>query len=85
MLTDTQVQVLSAVNDYCESLGTMELDHEKGPMPDLLADLELPDAELYTALSDLHELGLIKAERAWQRDYPVLIFGLTAQGRQELP
>jgi len=84
-LTETQERVLVAVNDYCESLGNMTLNHETEPLPDLLADLKLAEAEVYTALGDLHELGLIRGKKAWGRQYPVHIRGLTATGRQELP
>jgi RIO-like serine/threonine protein kinase len=83
MLTDTQVQVLSAVNDHCEIHGRMNVGGV--PMPDLLADLGMPDAEVYTALSDLHELGLIKGVMAAESDYPIIVMGLSARGRQELP
>jgi hypothetical protein len=81
MLTDTQVQVLSAINDHCEIQRPMKLD----PLPDLLADLELPNGEVYQAVADLHELGLIVGVTGEEFDYPVLVSGLTARGRQELP
>ena len=81
MLTDTQVQVLSAINDQCEIQRPMKLD----PLPDLLADLELPNGEVYQAVADLHELGLIVGVTVEEFDYPVLVSGLTARGRQELP
>jgi DNA-binding IclR family transcriptional regulator len=55
-------------------------------MPDLLADLGLPEAEVYAAVADLHELGLIAGTgKAWDRRYAVRIDGLTARGWQELP
>lgn len=84
MLTDTPVQVLAAINDYCELLGSMELDHEQRPLPDLLADLRLPDDEVYIAVSDLYELGLIRGVSVAERPYPVRVDGLTAKGRQRL-
>lgn len=84
MLTDAQVQVLGAVNDHCEVHGQLVLD-EAQPMPDLLGDLGLPDAELLTAVADLHELGLIVGVLIAERSYPILVTGLTARGRQELP
>lgn len=84
MLTNTQVQVLSAINDYCEIHERLDLDSSR-PIPDLLADLELPDLELYLAVADLHELGLISGLTIAERPYPIAVMGLTALGRQELP
>lgn len=84
MLTDTQVQVLGAVNDHCEVHGQLVLDLAQ-PMPDLLADLGLPTDELLTAVADLHELGLIVGMTTAEFAYPTHISGLTAKGRQELP
>lgn len=85
VLTDTQVQVLAAINDHCESLGVMELDHDQRPLPDLLLDLRLPEDEVYGAVSDLYELGRIRGVSVAERPYPVRVDGLTAKGRQELP
>lgn len=85
MLTDTQVRVLSAINDFCEIHGRMDLSTGDEPLPDLLADLELPDAEVYQAIADLHELGLISGVPVAEVAYPVVVLGLTARGRQELP
>lgn len=84
MLTDTQVQVLAAVNDHCESIGTLFLDQNK-PLPDLLQDLKLAGTEVYTAMGDLQELGLIRGTEVAELNYPVRVDGLTARGRQELP
>ncbi len=84
MLTDAQVQVLAAVNDHCEIHERLELDQSE-PLPDMLADNGLPDAEIFTAVSDLHQLGLIQAVTVAELNYPVLVTGLTAKGRQELP
>ena len=55
------------------------------PLPDLLSDLELPDDEVYQAVADLMELGLIFGTPVAELPYPVLVTGLTARGRQELP
>lgn len=84
MLTDAQVAVLEAVNDYCEINGQWQPNRE-APLPDLLADLERPDDEIYTALADLYELGLIEGADVAEFRYPILVTGLTANGRQELP
>ncbi len=85
MLTDTQVQVLAAVNDHCESLGRMLIAPNVDPLPDLLLDLGLPTEELLTALTDLQELGLIIGVAVPEIRHPFLVDGLTAKGRQELP
>lgn len=85
MLTDAQTAVLEAINDHCEIHGQMKLDHLTTPLPDLLADLQRPDAEVYRAVADLYELGLIKGVEMAERDYPIIVLGLTAKGRQELP
>ena len=85
LLTDTQVQVLAAINDHCEALGELGLDHVAEPLPALLAGLELIDQEVYTAVKDLFALGLIEGVEIAERDYPVKVLGLTALGRQELP
>lgn len=85
MLTDTQVQVLAATNDHCEVHRRMNVGSGQAPLPDLLADLLLPDQEIYQALADLHELGLIKGTTAWGAKHPIIVLGLTAHGRQELP
>lgn len=50
--------MLAAINDHCESLGSMELDQR--PLPDLLLDLRVPDDEVYVAVSDLYELGRVR-------------------------
>jgi hypothetical protein len=84
VLTDTQVQVLTAINDHVESVGQMPLS-ESQPLPDLLADLGLTDDEVYMAVADLHELGLIEGSTAAEAAYPVLVTRSTARGRQELP
>lgn len=83
MLTDTQVQVLSTVNDHCEINGDWAV--KPGEMPPLLAELGLPTDELLTALRDLHSLGLIEGEEVAEADYPALVCGLTTKGRRELP
>lgn len=85
MLTVTQRQVLRAINDHCEIHGTLLLDRTSRPLPDLLANLGLPGAEVYTAVADLYELGLINGVMAGGAPYPVRIDGLTTMGRQELP
>jgi hypothetical protein len=84
MLTDTQVQVLSSINDYCDSNGRLELDPAQ-PLPDLLAELQIPDAELYQAVGHLHELGLIEGVVVAEFYYPVVVLGLTLAGHGELP
>lgn len=84
MLTDTQVQVLAAVNDHLEIHGRMEVEVEKGLAP-LLADLGLPTGEVLQALGDLHELDCIEGVMVAEFDYPVLITRVTAKGRRELP
>lgn len=84
MLTETQVDVLTAVNDHLEVHGRMTLSPTE-PLPGLLVDLELPDAEIYQAVGDLHELGLIEGATAAEIRYPVLVTRVTARGRQELP
>lgn len=68
MLTDAQVQVLAAVNDHCEVHGRLYLDTSKA-LPDLLADLGLPDAEVYQSVGDLHELGLINGVPVAETDH----------------
>jgi hypothetical protein len=86
VLTSAQVDVLIAINDYCEAnQEDMLLDHSSLDLPDLLKDLQRPDAEVYQAVADLHELGLINGFEVAERHYPVRIQGLTATGRQELP
>ncbi len=85
MLTDAQVETLIAINDYCETYGELRLDHDAEPLPDLLHDLQRPDQEVYQAVADLYELGLITGVPVAERGYPVVVMGLTAQGRQELP
>jgi hypothetical protein len=45
MRADTQVQVLSAINDH----GQIQLQMKLDPLPDLLADLELPNGEVNRA------------------------------------
>jgi hypothetical protein len=86
VLTDVQSETLVALNDLCEvEAGPILLDHESQPLPERLRDLNRPDLEVYQAISDLYELGLITGTPVHQRDYPVRIQGLTARGRQELP
>ncbi len=85
MVTHTQRQVLSAINDYCQIHGHMDLDHNTTPLPDLLADLQLPDDQVYEAVGDLHELELIFGADSAEHAYPVRVMGLTAKGRQQLP
>ena len=85
MLTDTQVQVLAAVNDHCEALGPMTVAPAERPLPDLLTDLELPTAEVLQALTDLHEVGMFVAVTVAELRHPIIIDRLTAKGRQELP
>jgi hypothetical protein len=86
MLTDPQRDVLVALNDLCEvGDGNVLLDHESMPLPDRLRDLNRPDAEVYQAIADLHELGIIEGVEVAQRPYPVRIQRVTARGRQYLP
>jgi hypothetical protein len=40
---------------------------------------------VYQAVADLHEFGLIVGVTVEEFDYPVLVSGLTARGRQEPP
>lgn len=84
MLTDTQVQVLAAINDHCEIYNKVLLG-PGDPLPNLLADLDIPDDEVYTAVADLHELGLINGVKSFGPAHPIRVDGLTARGRQELP
>jgi hypothetical protein len=86
VLTDVQVQVLVATNDYLEiNPGRMEVGMEGEGLPVLLTDLELPTAELVQALSDLDELGLIEGVSVAEATHPIIVNGVTARGRQELP
>ena len=85
MLTEGQLDTLIAINDHCDIHGELRLDHEASGLPDLLADLGRPDDEVYQAVADLHDLGLIDGTLVDQRSYPVLVTGLTARGHQELP
>jgi hypothetical protein len=77
------VQVLTAVNDQCDVHGAFDVD--VAALPDLLRDLGLPDAELLTALADLHELGLIEGIAVAECRHPIRVTRVTARGRQELP
>jgi len=81
MLTDTQVQVLAATNDHCEVHGRMNVGTGEAPLPDLLADLEMPEQEVRQALADLHELGLIKGTPAFAARHPIIVTGLRATGQ----
>ena len=81
---DPAFRVLSAINDYCEIHGPMDLDHNTHPLPDLLADLEMPDAQVYQAVATLYELELITGAVVAEFSYPVRVMALTAKGRQEL-
>jgi len=83
MLTDTQVQVLGAVNDHCEIHGAWTVKPVE--LPPLLAELDLPTGELLTALRELAALGLIEGVPVAEAGYPVVVCGLTGEGRQELP
>ncbi len=65
MLTEAQLDTLIALNDYCELHGRLLLGDTDGALPDILADLERPDDEVYQAV--------------------IIVEGLTARGRQELP
>ncbi len=85
MLTETQLGVLVALNDLCELEDKVLLDHESGPPPDRLRDLGCPDTQIYKAVADLHQLGLIDGVTVAQRNYPSRIQGLTAYGRQAIP
>lgn len=84
MLTETQVDALTAINDHLEVHGRMDLSPSQ-PLPGLLNDLGLPDEEIYQAVGDLHELGLIEGSTAAEINFPVLVTRVTARGRQELP
>lgn len=84
MLTPPQVDVLTAINDHLEIHDRLLLAPDQ-PMPDLLRDLDLPDAEVYQAAGDLEELGLIEGIRAAEFNHPIRITRVTARGRQELP
>lgn len=86
MLTDTQVQILAATNDYLEiNPAQLEVGMAGETLPDLITDLELPTGEVLQALSDLHELGLIEGVPVAEADHPVIVTRVTASGRQELP
>lgn len=84
MVTFAQGRVLSAINDYCEIHGPLDLDHNTRPLPDLLADLQMPDDQVCQAVGDMYELELITRVGAAEFAYPVSVMGLTAKGRQEL-
>ena len=84
MLADTQTDVLIAINDLCEIHGRVNLGPDQA-LPSALEDLERPCGEVLQALADLHELGLIRAVEVAELDYPPVVLGLTARGRQELP
>jgi hypothetical protein len=84
VLTDTQVQVLAAINGHLEIYEGLPLAREQ-PLPEPLADLGLSDDELYQAAADLHELGLIEGVTVAEINHPVLVTRVTARGRQELP
>jgi RIO-like serine/threonine protein kinase len=84
MVTHAQSRVLFAINDYCEIHGHMDLDHTTKPLPNLRADLQMPDDQVYQAVGDLFELDLIEGADSSEHTYPVRVIGLTAKGRQEL-
>lgn len=84
-MTDTQAQVLIAVNDYLDIhegwVYSQEVPlHEQLPLEDTLTDQEVG-----TALADLRELGLIEGIMAANWRFPIRITRLTARGRQALP
>jgi len=58
MLTEAQLDVLIALSDACEIRGSVELDPAR-PLPNVLASLGRPAAEVQQAVADLHELDLI--------------------------
>jgi hypothetical protein len=84
MVTHAQARVLSAISDYSEIHGPMDLDHTTSPLPDLLAELQMPDEQVYQAVGDLYDLELITGVVVAEFAYPVRVLGLTAKGRQEL-
>jgi len=84
MLTDAQTDVLVALNDLSEIHGRVDLDPNE-PLPSVLADLGRPDAEVLQATADLHELTLIVGVSTAECAHPIVVLGLTARGRQELP
>jgi len=84
VLTDAQTDVLIALNDLCEIHDRVDLDPNE-PLPGVLADLDRPTAEVLQAAADLYELGLIKGIPVNEVEHPVVVLGLTARGRQELP
>jgi hypothetical protein len=84
MLTDPQTDVLIAINDLWEIHGRINLDPAEA-LPSALVDLERPRGEVLQAVADLHELGLIRAVEVAELDYPPVVLGVTARGRQELP
>jgi len=59
MLTDAQVQVLEAVNDYCDIHNRLDVDPESASLPDALLDTGLTTTEITQALADLESLGLV--------------------------
>jgi DNA-binding MarR family transcriptional regulator len=85
VLTDAQVQVLAALNDYLEIHGKLGLDHATKELQDILKDLEIPDDEVYQAIGDLKEQGLIEGQGSYGVRYPTIVLRVTARGRQELP
>jgi hypothetical protein len=84
LLTETQERVLVAINDHLEIHQELQLGPDT-PLPDLLRDLELPDAEVYQAIGDLYELQFIEGVDVAEFAYPTLVTRVTARGRQELP
>lgn len=84
MLTDTQCKVLIALNDHIESVGSLMQLGPDVPMPVMLGDLRLIDAELYQAVADLEALGLIVGITPEEFDHPTAVTSVTAIGRQEI-
>ena len=58
-------------------------------LPDLIREAieadDMDDRSFRVALADLYELSFIKGFKVSGPEYPVVVLGLTAIGRQELP
>jgi hypothetical protein len=76
---------LAATNDHCEVHGRMNVGTGEAPLPDLLADLEMPEQEVWQALADLHELGLIKGTTSYNAKHPNLVLASLPPGGRNCP
>jgi hypothetical protein len=53
-------------------------------MPDLLADLGVPEQEVWQVLGELQELGMIELVTAAGGKHPIVVLGVTRRGRRAL-